>query len=397
MYKLRPLDDSENGFYCPLRMRYTHWTAPFFAPLCVLIALASALQCRSEPPEKTEHRANLRVEILAIDASAAPRDGRPFVAGEKAHLTLRVQGGEPPYDLQLATTLGSPTLANASTRVEATSNEAIEVGMDLRLASEVSTGSYGLLVRVTDQQGIGASVRSEPFELVGSDAPLALPLLSPIESPMQLQIVDVAGRARASFYQGEEIHIRAHAEIGESVAVAIVASDERPFMPVREYRVEERPLDLRLRIPRLARVGNYQVQLASRDSQGSVPLRVVGTSFGATQSLTLEELKLLGGQEFRVPRQAALRRGEALRIEARVGGVRERAQARLRLRTREGQVVAKVELGDLVPSDPHPTARSMLSALWTPSEALARGRHVLEIELIEGDDLATLYREVVIR
>jgi hypothetical protein len=396
MYKLRPLDDSANGFYCPLWMRCSYRTAPFSARLCALVALT--LHCKSEAPPEATHSSTLQLEILALNTEATPGNERPFIAGEEARLTLKVQGGQPPYDLQLATAAGAPTLANAATRVEAdpakaSPSEAMEVGMDLRLASEVPTGTYALLLRVTDHEGVGASVRSDPFEVIGVDAPV----VSPAESKAQLKVVDVAGRARASFYQGEGIHIRALVNAGEEVAVGILASDDRPFMPVRKYTAAQAQFNLSLRIPRLARPGDYRIQFATKTAEASVPLRVIGATFGRAKTPVLEELLLLGGKDFRVPRRATLRRGEEIRIEARVGGIYKQSKALLRLRTRAGQVVAHAELGDILPSDPHPAARSMLTATWTPAETLSRGRHVLEIEISEGDDLATLYREVVLR
>lgn len=389
MYKLISLDDSQNGFYCASPMRSTRRTASFLAPLGVLLAVAMTLQCKAKSEPNTKTGPKLQLEILSLDTSAAPRDGRPFIAGEDARITIKVAGGQPPYDLQLATSLGNPTLANASTRVETTLTDAIEVAMDLRLSSEVPSGSYGLVLRVTDQDGIGASVRSEPFEVKGNDAPQAA--LDP--SPLQLQLLDVAGRRRVNFYQGEAIRIQARVETGTEVSVAILAQDDRPFMPLQRYEATSPVFALDLRIPRLARIGNYRVQVADQ----SVPLQVVGKNFKPAKVPVLEELSLLGGKDQHVPRGASLLRGEALRIEARVGGVQSRARASLRLRSRAGQVVAKTELGEITPTDLHPAARSLLSETWTPPPTLSRGRHTLEIEVIEGDELATLYREVVLR
>jgi hypothetical protein len=398
MYKLRTLDDSANEFYCLFWMQRRHGRMRFLVPLCLVASAAVSAQCKGDPPAEKTSGSNLQLEILSIEASAGARGERPFIAGEKARITAKLQGGAPPYDLQVATAIGSPTLANASTRVEIPERrddegEAMEVGMDLPLASEVPSGRYGLLLRVTDNEGIGASVRSEPFELIGSNAALA----PPIESTTQLQVVDVAGRARARFYQGEEIHIRALVVPGETVAVTILASDDRPFMPMRSYQSQEARVDLPLRIPRLARVGSYRVVLATKSSEAAVPLEVIGEVFAPARTPVLEELQLLGGKDFRVARKGALRLGEPLRVEARAGGVHARARARLRLRTRAGQVVAQAELGEIVPSDPHPAARSMLSATWTPDASLIRGRHVLELEITEGEELATLYREIVLR
>jgi hypothetical protein len=393
MYKLISLDDSENGFYCAPRMLGTRPTASFFAPLGVLLALVATLQCKGKGEPETKTGPKLHLEILSLDTSAAPRDGRPFIAGEDARITLKVEGGQPPYDLQLATSLGMPTLVNASTRVETTIAEAIEVAMDLRLSSEVPSGSYGLLLRVTDQQGIGASVRSEPFEVKGNDT-----AQSPLDlSPLQFQILDIAGRRRDSFYQGEAIRLQARVEVGAQVSVAILAEDERAFMPMQRYEATSPIFVLDLRIPRLARIGSYRVQVSDAKSETSVPLRVIGTKFKDAKTPVLEELSLFGGKDQRVPRRASLLRAEPLRIEARVGGIKSRAQSSLRLRTRTGQVVARAELGEIVPSDLHPAARTLLSAAWTPRATLSRGRHTLEIEVIEGDELATIYREVVLR
>ncbi len=393
MYKLISLDDSENGFYCARRMRSTCLTASFLTPLGVLLALALTLQCKAQAEPDTETGPKLQLEILSLDTSAGPRDGRPFIAGEDARITIKVEGGNPPYDLQVATSMGAPTLANASTRVETTAVDAIEVAMDLHLSSAVPSGSYGLLLRVTDQDGIGASVRTEPFDVQGNDTPETAVDLS----PLHLQVLDVGGRRRESFFQGEKIRLQAQVASGTQVSVAIVAADDRPFMPLQRYEATSPLFALDLRIPRLARVGQYRIQVALQGSQSSVPLHVVGKKFKSTTVPVLEELSLLGGKDLHVPRAASLLRGEALRIEARVGGVQSSARVVLRLRNWTRQVVVHAELSEIVPSDFHPAARTLLSAEWTPPTTLSLGRHMLEIEVMEGDRLATLYREIEIR
>lgn len=377
-------------------MKRGHGRVRFLVPLLWLgTGLATGLQCKSKAPAEVTQESSLKLEILSIDPSAGARDGRPFVAGEEIRITLRLQGGVPPYELQLATATGSPALASASTRLESTAgqDEAIEVGMDLRLGSEAPSGAYDLLLRVTDNEGVGASVKSEVLTVIGRGTPLA----PPSQSANQLQIVDVAGRARPEFYQGEEIQIRARVSPGESVSLTLLAADERPFMPTRQYQPKGTQLNLPMRIPRLARVGSYRVLLVTGSGKSSVPFEVVGKAFAPVQTPILEELRLLGGKDFRVPRKAGLRRGETLRIESRVGGIHLRGRVQLRLRTGVGQVVAQAELGEIVPSDPHPAARTMLSATWTPDATLTPGRHNLELEITEGDEVSTIYREIVLR
>ncbi len=393
MYKLVPLDETRNGFYCAWRMRAAPYTPYVQSFLSLLLAGLVSLQCKAKNTPAAPPESDLHVEILSWDTSFAVRDDRPFIAGEQARMTLKVEGGVPPYDLQLATSLGEPTLANGSTRIESTTAGASEVAMDLKLASEVPSGSYGLVLRVSDSEGVAASVLSEPFEVIGKDAPEASLDLG----RAHLQIVDVAGRRRASFYQGEQIQIRALAASGTRVMVGIFASDDRPFMPMQEYEVKETHFELSLQIPSMARVGEYRVHFAGPDLQASAALHVTGVRFSPARTPVLEKLALRGGPDFRVPRGAVLKRGEALRIEARVGGIQQQAKAILRLRSRTGQVVSHAELGALVPNDPHPAARLLLGAEWTPGPDLPSGRHVLEIEISEADELATLYREIVLQ
>lgn len=360
----------------------------------VLVLTLALVACKSEgdsaaPVASDEQAAPLRVELLAIDTKIAPRGERPFIAGEQLVLTLRVAGGTAPYELQLLTSKGNPRLASGAVDIEA-QLASVETAVEVATHSEVESGNYGLAVRVNDAQGRGSLVRSEPFEVVGMDAPLA----EGGDNPLALRVVDVAGRARASFYQGEEIHLRALLPTLTPVAVGIVADDEREFMPVRSYQPADLRVDIPLMVPRLARVGAYRVDAATDTAQASVPLRVVGRSFPAQTQLALSELVVRGGADLRAPRAGLLKRGETLQVEALAAGIRSEATAELRLRDRASKIVARVELPRIVPADLHPEARVLVSGTWTPAEDLLPGRYTLELELSEGDRVAALYREI---
>ncbi len=365
---------------------------PVSARLLLLVAIS--ISCSREPaPAKSAPASKatqpLRVELLALDAQIAARGTRPFIAGEKALLTLRVEGGVPPYALQILTTQGNPRLASGSLDIEARWST-LEMAVELDLYSEVQSGSYGLGLRVTDAEGASSDARSQPFEVVGRDAPRS----TSSDKSLALQVVDVAGRPRASFYQGEAIRIQALLPSPQEVALAIVAEDERAFMPVRRYQPEDVRLDMKVLVPRMARVGHYRVDLATEALNASVPLAIAGREFPAQTQLGIGELAILGGPNLRAPRPGVLLRGEALWIEAIAGGIHERANAKLRLRDRAGKIVSSLDLADVTPADPHPQARSLVSGRFEPQADLLPGRYTLEVELSEGDQVAVLYREL---
>jgi len=384
MYKFRRLDDSANGLYC-LCVKL---------PLRVLAALLVLGACKSDAAGPATTGPALSLALIDLDAALGRREGRPFIAGEKATITLGVRGGQAPYDVQVTTQVGSPAFASGSTRVEGgvpDGGRETTVGMNLQLGSEVPSGTYQVLVRVSDALGNSAMAVSQTLQVVGAGAELA----PPPEGPFQLRVVDVAGRRRLHFYQGEAIHIRAKVPLGETIAVGITADDDRAMMPVQTYEQLDPFTDLPLRVPRLARVGVYQVRFASQEHNSQVPLVVIGRQFRSALKPVLEDLKLL--DETGLALKSTLTRGKPLRLEALVGGVKTLADAKLRLRDRAGQIVAHSSLDAVVPADPHPEARTLLTGAWTPVPSLLRGRHVLEVEISEGDEIATLYREVVVQ
>lgn len=356
-------------------------------------ALVVGAACQSRGPAEELHTSPLSLELIAFDAVVAPRRDRPFIAGEAVHLDLSVRGGRPPYEVQVATRTGDPRLATASATLEANPQIQTSAGLELTLGSEVISGTYALTIRMSDQDGKSASITSEDFQVVGKDAPLQLPA----QPPLYARVVDVAGRARRTFFQGESIAIRATLAVPKAIAIAIVAEDERAFMPKQRYPAGEVAIDIPLRVPRLARVGSYRVDFATEDEQASVAIQIAGTSFAPAGSPTLTNLEIFGGQRLRIPKAALLVRGEPLRIEAVVGGISAQASARLRLRTRVGKQVALHEFPAITPADTDASARALLTGLWTPDPSLARGRHMLELEVEEAGKVSTLYREIVLQ
>lgn len=366
--------------------------------LYVAVGLLGALLlsnpgCRKKETASRHDEPKLELELLAFDSSHGPRGERPFISGEKVHLAIRVRGGKAPYELQVATSAGDPRLASASTTVEAKTSAEISAGLELALGTEVPTGTYALTIRVSDDAGTQASLSTESFGVIGSDAPVH----PPAEPPLHLRVVDVAGRSRRTFFQGERIAIRATLTVPKDIAIAIVAEDERPFMPAQRYPANATQIDLPLQVPRLARVGSYRVDMATEDEEASVRIDVAGTEFGPASKPTISKLTLYGGPSLRIPQTAVLQRGEPLRIEAIVGGLRARGDARLRLRNRVGKEVVRHEFPAILPTDADPSARTMLEARWTPGADLGPGRHMLEIEVEEDGEMSTIYREIVLQ
>ncbi|MCP4449110.1 MAG: hypothetical protein GY811_27820 [Myxococcales bacterium] len=208
-----------------------------------------AFGCKDKNQEATPAPPPLALKLVAFDSALGPRGARPFVAGETVHLALTVRGGRAPYEIQVATRAGDPRLAAASATIQAGSEREISAGLELTLGSEVPSGTYALQIRITDEDGKNSSIAPAAFEVVGSDELLQ----PPAEPPLHLRVVDVAGRARRTFYQGEAIAIRATLASPEDLAIAIVASDEHPFMPKQRYPAGPVNIDLPLRVPRLAR------------------------------------------------------------------------------------------------------------------------------------------------
>jgi len=335
----------------------------------------------------------LTVEILAFDSATAPRASRPFIAGEKVFIALSIRGGEGPFDAQIFTKSGDPRLASSSTTFESEPSTETAAGLEFPLGAEVPSGDYVLAIRISDHNGLSAIAKSAPFAVLGSNAPQP-----PREdNALQLKIVDVAGRARPQFYQGEAIEVRATLPSAEDWAIAIVAEDDRQFVPKQHYKGGDTEIFLPLQVPRLARVGRYRVDIATRDGQASVPLNIVGTEFPAAEKPIVTALHLYGGPKQRIPQEGIFDRGVPVRVEAIVGGVSQRASARLRLRTSIGKQVDLLEFPRIEPADTAPTARSLISSFWTPSPTLTAGRHTLEIEVQEADNVSTIFREILIR
>ena len=359
--------------------------------LCSALVVVTACKSTTEP--ETPRTSPLSLELIAFDAVVAPRRDRPFIAGESIHLDLSVRGGRAPYEVQVATKLGDPRLAAASATLETNAQVHTSAGLELTLGSEVLSGTYALTIRMSDQDGKSASISSEEFQVLGKDAAVH----PPAAPPLHARVVDIAGRSRRTFYQGESIAIRATLAVPQDIAVAIVAPDERDFMPKQRYSASDINIDIPLLVPRLARLGSYRVDLATADDQASIDIQIAGTSFPKADAPVLTDLQMYGGPTLRIPQTALLTRGEPLRIEAIVGGIKDAATARLRLRSRVGKEVASLDFPAMTPAATDPAARILFSGSWTPAVSLTRGRHMLELEIEEAGRVSTLYREVVLQ
>lgn len=364
--------------------------------ILAIAAVLLALSCReneSSPPRASKSERALRVEILDVDAALRPRGDRPLIAGEALRLALRISGESPPYEVKVITSSGDPRLAEGTTRIgDAQSETPVESALELPLHREVPSGHYGLAVHVSSAKGAGLA-RSEPFEVVGTGAEL---LPEPAAPPF-LEVVDVAGRRRKEFFAGESLRVRARFDGDTRVAVGIIADDDRPFMARASYQLDSGVLDMPLSIPRLARPGHYEVAVASKKHEVTSPLVVTGKPFPPAGKLGVDALTLYGGPDHRTRRKGILTRGEPLRIEARVAGAKKKVKLLVRLRTRTGSVASENDLAAVDVRDADPRARFFATGSWTVPSSLRPGRHTLEIEILEGDHVATLYREVLVR
>jgi hypothetical protein len=362
--------------------------------LASVAAFAAALACssRDEQPEpEPKSPTTLPAEIVDLDSALAPRGDYPLIAGEPVRLVLSIGGGTPPFDVKVITSSGDPALAQGGTTIDQ-GDPPLEAALELPLSPAVKSGHYGLAVQVSSASG-SANLRSEPFEVIGADAPQ----FKPPQEPPFLQVVDVAGRARQSFYPGEALRVVARFKSPGKVAVGIVASDETELIPRTSFELQSNELDMPLTVPRLIEPGSYGVAVVSDSERAVAPLNVAGKPFPPAGKLGIDGFTLYGGDDLRTPRRGILKRGEKLRVEARVAGGKSEVSLTLRLRTRRGKLVVDQKLVTTDVRNPDPRARFFTAGTWTIPPTLKPGRHMLEVEVIEGDDVATLYREILLR
>lgn len=322
----------------------------------------------------------LEVSGLEIDVAREPGDGRPFVAGERVRLGLRVDGGRPPYTVA---TSGAVTPASIALDVA----ESAEAALAGHIDPSTVSGSREVVVEVTDSAGnrATASVAIEvlPVQITGA--------------PASMELVDTAGRVRERFHWGEEVTVRARLAGGTRARLRLWDERGQQLGGAADLAVVGGAVEVPIAIPRLAASGTYGVEV---DSESGARVRavfeVVGQSAAPVESLTVERLVLRGGTDGRATRAGVIRRGERLAIEARVGGAREQVRGVVRAR-RGGSVVIESALPAVRPARIAPTARVLVTGSWDVPKDLPPGRVQLEIEVTEGDLVSAIHRDVLVR
>lgn len=362
-----------------------------------LLGVASSPACNRDRGSKLEPSdlTPPRIVELSIDAANRPRDGGPLIAGEEARVELRIHGGAPPYQITLRARpdgAGAPALeAHTEVRPDEPNAGGVEVATRASIEPAAASGSYRLEVEVADRTGARAHAAPQSFSVIGAGAAL---LPAPEAVPF-VDITDAGGRRRASFIRGEELSL--HAQLAQpaptkaTVRVRDPAGElvgERNDLPVDA----DGNLSLSFPVPRLARAGTYEVEVTA---DSAPPLRgrlaVDGPAFPPATRLVVDDLHIRGGADGRSLRRGRLRRGETVLIEARVGGARNAPVAILRLP--DG---SETEISSASVASPAPDKRIFLRGQWRVPGTMPAGRSRLELEVTDGDDVSTRYRDVLI-
>jgi hypothetical protein len=118
-------------------------------------------------------------------------------------------------------------------------------------------------------------------------------------------------------------------------------------------------------------------------------------SYSPTDRLLVDALFFYGGESFLQPFEGELERGQKLRVDARVGGVKQAVDWELRLRSARGawqHRFARATFAAMKPEERH-----YVSGEVVIDKTLAPGRYSLELEVREGDWVSNLYRQIVVR
>ncbi|HUH03719.1 MAG TPA: hypothetical protein VML75_17110 [Kofleriaceae bacterium] len=348
----------------------------------LLLLLACSNPPTDDPPPPSTAPA-LELGGLDLDVAREPGDGRPFVAGERVRLGLRIDGGRPPYTVA---TSGAVTPASAVLDVA----ESAEAALAGRIDPSTGSGSRAVVVEVTDSAGsrTTASIAIEvlPLDVVRAGA-------SPAPS---IQLVDAAGRVRQRFHWGEEVTVRARLERGTRARLRLWDERGEQLAGAADLALAGGVVEVPIAIPRLAVSGTYGVEVDSEaGARARAVFEVVGQSATPVDTLTVDRLVLRGGTDGRAARAGVIRRGERLAIEARVGGARE--QVRGIVRARRGTAVIETALPPVRPTRIGPTTRVLVTGSWQVPKDLPPGRLQLEIEVTEGDLVSTIHRDVLVR
>jgi hypothetical protein len=284
-------------------------------------------------------------------------------------------GGPPPID------------ATATLDVSSVGEAALAATLDPKAAS----GVYRLAVTARDASG--AVGEAEPIELrlIGEGT-----AEEPDGGPVQ--IYDAGGRRRSRFYRGEQITMRAElgASAGDRAMVRIWDPRKQPIAGTRELTGKDGRFELSIAIPRLARSGTYGIQIDSEGGRRARRLiRIDGPPFEPVDRLTIDRLEVRGGADGRAPRAGVIHRGETLVLEALVGGGAGKVGGTIRLHRAGGPLEVTVAPVDVI--DPSADARIYLTGELAVPKGLPPGRHHLEFEVTEGERVASVYREVMVR
>lgn len=348
----------------------------------------------SDPPAQGDGLA-IELREATFDAHPDPRPGNPLVAGEGVRIGVWMRGGEPPLSLsvRVITAKGEPALAETLRAPEREGWAEIVVAGNLR--KDAPSAAYWADVRLTDANGHEAHAVSEEIQVIGADAEV----LPAPDAPTYVQVLDIAGRARVSFVRGERVSLSASlGPFTGKLVIRVRSPGNRPLTAVernREHPSDE--LSVPFAIPRLAPPGAYTVEVELADGRTLYsPLVVRAKPFSPVATLTVDQMWLWGGEDSRSRRTGRLHRGESMVVEARVGGIHEQADIRLRLRDRAGKVVKRVRFDPAAIRTPRPDVRTYARGKLEVATDLAPGRYVLELEVTEGDDVSTRYREVLV-
>lgn len=367
--------------------------------------------------------AELAVADVTVDAADEPRGDNALIAGEKVRIGLRITGGQPPYrGVIRAHKIGarpgdagvSPIDAEFRPNSQPDSqpkkppqkqpddqsgdadplSDAIEVGLHTVLNRQSLSGVYQLRATVTDSAGREATATSGDMQLIGNDADV----LPDADQGPHIAIFDVAGRRRRTFVRGEAVTIQIRLPGAREALIKLIDPTGAPMAETSLPMTGDGVVQFPVAIPRLAQIGAHIVAARSRagslDATGT--LEVTGRPWAPAGKLVIDAMAVYGGRDGRAPRAVILRRGEALEIEARIGGGRQRVELSVRLSGHLG-VVSEKDLGHATIERPSPMRRVFARGSWTVPTGIPVGRYQLQLQAAEGKLVSMRAREVVIR
>lgn len=390
--------------------------------LCAALATIACDGQRSDdstrvvPPDERQNGSEspiraLTVTELTIDAAAQPRDGNGLIAGENARIGLRITGGQPPYrgvirsqQIGAVSGAGQVMLIDAEFQPDAPADgkqtspdapsDAIEIGIRARLDRRALTGVYQVSATVTDATGREATTNSGDVSIIGDDAQV---LPAPTRAPY-VEVLDAAGRRRRSFVRGEPVAIRVKLPGADQALIALRDPSGILLAETTLPTTASGEVIFPLSVPRLAQLGAHEIIAQGQPRQGRATgaLEVQGRSWAPIVQLQIDAMAIYGGRDGQAPRAVILRRGEALVLEARIGGGQQRVGLSVRLSGHVG-VVSEADLGQTPVARPSAMTRIYARGPWTVPEKIPVGRYQMQLQATEGDRVSVRSREVIIR